>query len=848
MHPLGIAQVVSALFLATTLLASAPDLLSNRDAPGAFPLVHQGRAASIYFEPGEPAVVALAAKHLAEDVQAVAGALPQLVATLPHRSPIVVIGTLGRGGLIDQWAERGLLDVGEIKGQWESFLIATLPVGVVEGLDHVLVIVGSDRRGTAYGVFELSQAVGVSPWHWWADVAPAARPELYIKPGARHFGPPSVKYRGIFINDEDWGLQPWAAFTHEPENADIGPKTYARVFELLLRLKANLLWPAMHPSTRAFNSFRENAKLADNYGIVMGSSHAEPMLRNNVDEWKAPAADYNFLSNSAGVTAYWEERVRANGQYENVYTLGMRGIHDSHMLGPKTDAERVETLERIFDAQRDLLRRHVRPDVGAVPQMFCAYKEVLELYRQGLRVPNDVTIVWPDDNFGYIRNFTGEAERKRSGGSGVYYHISYLGRPLAYLWLNTIPPALIWTEMNRAYEHGADRMWILNVGDIKPAEIGTELFLQMAWDMKKWRHDNVPDFLQTWARREFGAAAAESIASIMVEYYRLNYVRKPEHLQWWMPGEVPRGSGWTAADVEDRLKSFAQIGEAARHVEKSLSPEKRAAFFQLVGYPVWASAAANRRYFHAEGYAQRFDYNLAEARQHAALARQADAELQSLTHRFNEEISGGKWRHLMALEPADNQWRSMRIAPLPLPAMNQIIAKAEAPPRFVDKVSVVPPFRWAAGTFVSSTERRGARWMEVKGLGRTGKAITVLPSTTPSVGLNEVETEAPFVEYHLENAPVDTDTLEIQVLPTHPNEPKNGLRLAVQFEETSPALVTIPTVDGSKEWAEGVLNGFRSAKIGLPVAHTGRLRVRIYMIDPGVCVDQLLLLRSSKAK
>jgi hypothetical protein len=244
---------------------------------------------------------------------------------------------------------------------------------------------------------------------------------------------PSVKYRGIFINDEDWGLQPWAAKTFEPETGDIGPKTYAKVFELLLRLKANTLWPAMHEVTRPFNSIPANRQVADDYAIVMGSSHAEPMLRTMSANGR-PTRTRTTLSRIRWRDCVLGRRVREGTvRFENIYTLGMRGIHDSPIMGTKSQAERIPLLEKIFSIQRGLIAKHVDTNVETVPQIFCPYKEVLADYRAGLKVPDDVTIVFPDDNFGYIRAFPSEQEQKRKGGFGVYYHISYLGRPLSYL-------------------------------------------------------------------------------------------------------------------------------------------------------------------------------------------------------------------------------------------------------------------------------------------------------------------------------------------------------------------------------------------------------------------------------
>ena len=382
---------------------------------GDFKLAERSRVADIVVSPDDFKVVQIAAENFAADVQRVTGKLPVLRNNSNGlQGHIVFAGTLGKNSLIDSLASNGKLDVSQLRGQWESFLITTV-ANPVPGVDLGLVIAGSDRRGTAFGIFELSQAIGVSPWYWWADVTPRHRDNLFVQASARREGPPSVQYRGIFINDEDLGLQPWAAKTFDPELGDIGPKTYARVFELLLRLKSNTVWPAMHSCTKAFNLYADNKRVADDYAIVMGSSHAEPMLRNNVTEWTEKHEDYDYTRNADGVRRYWEQRVEQNGKFESIYTIGMRGIHDSPIQGPATQPERIKVLEQIFADQRGLLAKHVRDDVTTVPQIFCPYKEVLSDYRNGLKVPDDVTIVFPDDNFGYIRYLPTEAEQETTG-------------------------------------------------------------------------------------------------------------------------------------------------------------------------------------------------------------------------------------------------------------------------------------------------------------------------------------------------------------------------------------------------------------------------------------------------
>jgi hypothetical protein len=839
--------VVSVLCTLCAVRAVAAEWVSERAEAGSFALAVDGRAAAIVVAERDSKVVSLAVSDLAADVERVAGTKPEVTvlregaeAEGPRgvQGGIVLVGTLGKNPWIDALAAEGKLDVSAVRGQWETFLIATVTQPFA-GVERALVIVGSDRRGTAFGVYELSQAIGVSPWHWWADVVPEKKAALHVAAGMRRFGPPSVKYRGIFINDEDWGLQPWAAQTFEPENGGIGPKTYGKMFELMLRLKANTLWPAMHACTKPFNGDPRNAALADDYGIVMGSSHAEPMLRNNVREWTDAKDKYNYATNREGVLSYWEERMKTNAGYENVFTLGMRGIHDSGMQGGKTPQEQIALLERIFADQRALIAKYVRPEVEQVPQMFCAYKEVLGLFRGGLRVPDDVTVVFPDDNFGYIRDFPAANERGRKGGFGVYYHISYLGRPMAYLWLNTTPPALIWSEMRKAYDHGADRLWILNVGDLKPAEIGTEFFLQMAWDIDRWNREDLPEFLVEWAAREFGHKHAKEIAAVMEEYYRLNFSRKPEHLQWWLPrGEEPRPSGWTEEVVDTRMRALNVLIKKISILSGAKSITKREdAFFQLVGYPVVGSAMANMRYFAGEqaalGGPERDDF--------LKSAEAADASLQTLTHQYGQSGAGrGKWHGFMRLEPADDDWKSMRIAPWKVPNFS-----AEAVAN-VEKTNAAKPLVEVVAKDFSA--RKGGRddvtWQVVPGLGRSGAAVTMFPMTAANFDLSKEAASAPVLEYAVEFPAAGTFSVRVHLLPTHALMSGRGLRFGLGVDDASPQLVALDIGDGGPAWAHGVLSGERVVTAQIEVAAPGRKTLRIYGVDAGVVIDRLAILPS----
>jgi hypothetical protein len=327
------------------------------------------------------------------------------------------------------------------------------------------------------------------------------------------------------LNDECWGLNPWASKTFEPEEGNIGPKTYARIFELLLRLRANFIWPAMHPCTNAFYKNPENPKTANDYGIVVGTSHAEPMMRNNVDEWDGKKmGNFNFFNNRETVLNYWETRVDESRNYESIYTLGMRGIHDSGMVGVKNIQENVDALEAIIGEQRNLLEKYVDPNAANVPQAFTAYKEVLDIYYAGLKLPEDITLVWPDDNYGYIQRFSDKEKQKRQGGSGIYYHLSYWGRPHDYLWLSSTHPMLVWEEMIKASYFNSNEIWVVNVGDIKPLEYNISLFLDMAWNTTAYATPTgVREHFNKWHQDIFGLENGLEIAGFMWDYYDLHF-------------------------------------------------------------------------------------------------------------------------------------------------------------------------------------------------------------------------------------------------------------------------------------------------------------------------------------
>ncbi|HEY6870836.1 MAG TPA: glycosyl hydrolase 115 family protein [Novosphingobium sp.] len=833
MRRAGRAGALALIAAASPLAAAAPDgpLIQDRPATGALALVAGGRALPIVIDPADHAAARRAADDLAGDIAGVTGQRPVVANDLHGLRSAIIVGTQGHSTLIDALARSGRLDLRPLAGQWESYLIATV-ARPLPGLDRALVIVGSDRRGTAYGVYELSRAIGVNPWTWWADLPPGHRDSIYVAPGLRRFGPPAVRYRGIFINDEDWGLQPWAAQTFDRATGDIGPKTYARVFELLLRLKANTLWPAMHKSTAAFNADPANARLADAFGIVMGSSHAEAMLRNNVGEWTAPAADYNYATNRAGVRAYWEERVRLNGGYENVWTIGMRGVHDTGLVGSLTMTQKVDLLGQVIADQRAMLDRHVPGGAAAAPQIFVPYKEVLDIYRAGLKVPDNATIVWPDDNFGYIRQFASPAEADRPGGAGVYYHLSYLGYPLAYLWLATTPPALVQEELLRAYDSGSRQFWIANVGDIKPAEIGISHFLDLAWNGERARGQTQQEYLTQWLAEAFGGPAGTRAGALMDAYFRLNFERRPEHLEWPAKGEERQLSSFTIPQANERLRHWRALAAEAAALEQGLPAGRRDAWFELVEFPIRAAAAANIRFFAAERYDELIESDPVMARSAGGAVAWAEAEIAALTTRYNTAVAGGKWRHLMPAEPADSQWRIYRPRPIVAPAPGL----RTDPDRFFAEVDGAPVP--ATGT-IEAEDSPATGWHLIEGLGRgRGALLAQRPGVSWSGQITLAPAQTGIVLGLLPLFPDATGSAQVEGR----SDPRSGgrdLSVAVSIDGGPAQPLSVSRQVGGDVWAQGVLDNLLSVPVPGRFA-PGPHRITVTALSSGIALDRVL--------
>lgn len=546
----------------------------------------QGKQKDFVLQSGQPVEIACSGSEvpvvrtsldlLSRDLQTVLSA----TAHVDTNTGNIIVGTIGQSKLIEQAG----IDISALKNKKQAFMLAVSE-------DGKLVVAGSDSHGTAYGILEISRLLGVSPWEWWADVTPEKKETFRLSGKFRELQSPSVEYRGIFINDEDWGLMPWSNKTYEPSDVkgEIGPRTNERIFELLLRLRANTYWPAMHECTLPFFLTKGNREAAKKYGIFMGASHCEPMACNAAGEWKIRGKGaYDYVNNSPAVYQFWENRVKEVAGQEILYTLGMRGVHDGKMQGAKTVEEQKAVLNRVFVDQRGLLEKYVNKDVTQVPQVFIPYKEVLDIYHAGLQVPEDVTLMWCDDNYGYIRHFPTAEERARKGGNGVYYHVSYWGRPHDHLWLSTMSPSLIYQQMKQAYDQGIQKMWILNVGDIKPAEYQIELFMDMAWNLDKVSSEGVTAHLKHWLERELGTSCAKTILPVMQEHYRLAHIRKPEFMGNTREEEknpvyrVVKDLPWSEREINERLNAYSELSETVEKAASKVPADRQSAYFELV--------------------------------------------------------------------------------------------------------------------------------------------------------------------------------------------------------------------------------------------------------------------------
>ncbi|HEY0039773.1 MAG TPA: glycosyl hydrolase 115 family protein, partial [Flavisolibacter sp.] len=607
----------------------AQTIISEKQTAGSFPIVST-MAAAILVDAKDDSLVQKAALLFQSDIEKVSGEKGPLGYAVPSSGNVIIVGSINKSGFIQELVKSKKLNVDKLRSQWEGYQIQVVK-NPFKGVDQALVIVGSDRRGTAYGVFALSEQMGVSPWYWWADVPVKKKSSIYVIADRSLSDAPKVKYRGIFINDEapalsNWSKEKFGGFNHH---------FYEKVFELILRLKGNYLWPAMWGNA-FYDDDSLNKQTADTYGIVIGTSHHEPLMRAH-DEWRRYGqGKWNYDSNAVRLQNFWRGGMQ-RATNEKIVSVGMRGDGDEPMSRETATA----LLEKIVADQRKVIAEVTGKPAEQTPQLWALYKEVQDYYDKGMRVPDDVTLLLCDDNWGNLRKLPKLNEPKRKGGYGIYYHFDYVGGPRNYKWLNTNNLARVWEQMNLAYRYGADRIWIVNVGDIKPMELPTSFFLDFAWNPEKWNEDNLRSYYTQWAAQQFEGKYSKEIGEILLKYSQMSARRKPELLD-------AKTYSLNAYYETDRvMQDWRTLENRAFEIKNMLSPELHDAYFQLVLHPTTALANLHRLYHAVAENQMLAAIKSSEANAWADLAKRHYENDSIITVQYHQ-LANGKWNHMMS--------------------------------------------------------------------------------------------------------------------------------------------------------------------------------------------------------
>ncbi|WP_051197515.1 glycosyl hydrolase 115 family protein [Flavobacterium soli] len=926
-----------------------------------FKLSDDGKSTNLFIDSKDFSGVIRALKDLKSDIGKVTNHEPTIIFDkLPTEKEIVIVGTFSKSPVIDQLVKSGKLDVKEVAGKWEAYSIQTIEKPF-PGIDKALVIVGSDKRGTIYGIYDVSQKIGVSPWYFWADVPVEHKNALYVKP-VKYNQSPSVKYRGIFINDEAPALTNWVKENYglvPPSKnppignnvANYGSEFYAKVFELMLRIKANYLWPAMW--SNAFNEDDpENPRLADEYGIVMGNSHQEPMMRSQ-QEWDRryikTLGHWNYYKHPDTLQKFWRDGIRRNKNYENMISMGLRGANDSEIEGSLQD--NIAMIEGIVHTQQQIIKEETGQNLNEIPQTWCLYKEILDYYNEGMVVPDNITLLWADDNWGNVRRLPTSEERKRSGGSGVYYHFDYHGGPRSYEWINTNPISKIWDQMALSKQYEADRIWIVNVGHFKGYELPMEYFMDLAWDTKKWTNSNINAYTKEWVIKQFGTEYADEITNILSKYTKFNGRRKPESLSPTTYSLVHYN------EAENVVADYNKITAEAEAIYEKLPKEKRDAFYQIVLFPTKASALVNELYVTAAKNKLYAKQKRASTNDFAKLTRDLFVKDTTLMHHYNKIYADGKWDHFMdqthlgytswnppkknsldaiklseleipekasmgiGLEGSENsfpnrsekailpefdifnnnkhyieifntgqgsfdyeissdvQWisidapkgtikngnkrvyLSVNEAKLPKGKTNGTVTISGSGKKVIIAVSAFHPeevtkknlkgFVESGGVvsieaehFAKNSNEGERKWIKIEDYGLTLSGMRATgpvdaPSATPGK-------DAPCMEYPMHLFTEGEVEINLITSPLLNFIPGRDNRIAVSFDDEKPEYITNVPDDykieyTNKDWSESVVNQVRKIKTKLKINKKGYHTLKVWMIDPGVVVQKIIV-------
>ena len=794
----------------------------------------------ICVDTNDESLVQLAAGFLQNDIKAVTGAIPVLTGSLPDKAEtVIIIGSLKSSLLLRSLIKSNKIKTDHINGKWEAYSIQTIE-NPFKGIAHALVITGSDRRGTAYGVFELSKQIGVSPWYWWADVPVKKKEAVYIKKNSIHSDLPKVKYRGIFINDEapalsNWSKEKFGGFNHH---------FYEKVFELILRLKGNYIWPAMWGNAFYYDDSL-NIKSADEYGIVIGTSHHEPLMRAH-EEWKyyGKGRKWNYDSTETGLKEFWKGGME-RAWNEKIVSVGMRGDGDEPMSRETATA----LLERIVKDQRQIIEEVTQKPASETPQLWALYKEVQDYYDKGMRVPDDITLLLCDDNWGNIRKLPKLTDPPRKGGYGIYYHFDYVGGPRNYKWVNTNPLPRIWEQMHLAWKYNARQIWIVNVGDIKPMEFPISFFLDYAWNPEKIGADDLQIYAEYWSASQFGSTHAKEIADILAKYAKYNGRRKPELLD-------ANTYSFNYNEWSTVVNDYKSLLKKAEEINKQLPAEYKDAYFQLVLHPVKACANLNEMYYHVALNKEAYKNKWEEANGYADKVKQLYENDSLITLEYHQ-LNKGKWNHMMSQTHIGyTYWQQPNKQKMP--AVNYVPAdsiltgidttsswKEALYPKSLAKNIFYEQNGYIsieANHFTKAVNTNDITWKSLHDHGRTGSAITSFPVTANQ---QKPGGKAAHLQYEIYTYSEDSVTLYCYFSPTlNFHNAEEGLQYAISIDNETPQIFSINKEDKNSisgiwnKWvAESIIIKSSKHKLLQPGKHT----VKYWVVSPAVVLQKIVL-------
>jgi len=825
-------------------LIEKTDYVSTSSSKGEMALSASGKSTALLINSSDFPGVIMALKNLQSDIEKVTNAAPEIIYDkIPERPTIVLVGTIGQSPVIDRLIKEKRINVSEIKGKWEAFMHETVS-NPFPGVEKALVIAGSDKRGTIYGIYDLSRAIGVSPWYWWADVPVRKHEALYVTPGRYVTDSPKVKYRGIFLNDEEPALGSWArekfgGFNHQ---------FYRKVFELVLRMRGNYMWPAMWGSA-FYDDDTENGKLANKMGIVMGTSHHEPLAKAH-KEWKMYGKGaWNFNTNAPNLKKFWESGMERAKNWESVITIGMRGDGDEAM----TEGTAIHLLETIVDNQRKIIAKTTGKPANETPQMWALYKEVQEYYDKGMKIPDDITLLFCDDNWGNLRKLPELDAPPRKGGYGIYYHFDYVGGPRSYRWINTNQIERTWEQMNMAYEHGVNNIWIVNVGDLKPMELPISFWFDMAWNPEKFNAANLQNYYSEWAKEQFNGQYTTEIADLLQKYTKFNARIKPELLDA-NTFSLKNYNEWHKVYTD-----YKKLEKQSKKIEKKIAKKHYNAYYQLIAHPIEASSNLYAMYYNTAQNHYYAKQKNSRANLYAEKVAEYFKQDSAITAKYHA-LNNGKWNHFMDQTHIgytcwDNPPKQV------MPKVETIsVPKAKSSEKINFRVPQKPATPEKAKGFIenngyisieaihfsSKTEPDNFKWSVVKNLGKTEGAVISLPIKKGRVALTE---ESPKLSYPVCFKNKGKVQVHCYFSPSINYSSRKGLYYGLSFDNEKATKINYDNSPDlfnyngrvTEDWHRNVWNSIKIVTTEFEIDKAGNHTLNYFRVDEGLALQKIVI-------